>query len=186
MKTEKLIYRVTHIDWDTDGESVDLPSHVDIPISKLLYYGETIRKDADYEELEELEDRIADYLSNEYGWCVNGFKPFLAKESYSDTDKVYLCVYRQDEEMLLKAEVNLNDYDLFWQVVDNLSQLNKVFYDADYSITQKSDRTEVAIHLWEFDKLRFDLPTIWNKIINILPELQSVPQSAIHYNRRYL
>lgn len=47
--------KVTDIIWDTDGEDIDnLPEEVNIP------------DDID-------EDDIADYLSDEYGWCVESF-----------------------------------------------------------------------------------------------------------------
>lgn len=42
------------IDWDTDGEEVDLPK--------------TIRRMVHQEYIP---DNLADLLSNEYGWCVN-------------------------------------------------------------------------------------------------------------------
>jgi hypothetical protein len=48
----------THIDWDTDGENakdLDLPEWVEIP--------------------EYIEDEyVADYLSDEFGFCVNSFE----------------------------------------------------------------------------------------------------------------
>ena len=43
------------VNWDTDNQDVDLPDEVEIPIS--------VKK----------EDRIADYLSDKYGWCVNSY-----------------------------------------------------------------------------------------------------------------
>ena len=46
--------QITDIDWETDGEDVELPSSVMVP--------------SDLEE-----DEIADYLSDNYGWLVNGF-----------------------------------------------------------------------------------------------------------------
>ena len=46
--------QITDIDWETDDEDVDLPSTVMVP--------------SDLEE-----DEIADYLSDNYGWLVNGF-----------------------------------------------------------------------------------------------------------------
>ena len=52
-------FRVYDIEWDTDGEEVDLPSEVFF--------------DLDDEEVEEDENGnniIADMLSDEYGWCV--------------------------------------------------------------------------------------------------------------------
>jgi hypothetical protein len=45
---------IADIDWETDGEDVDLPSSVRVP--------------SDLEE-----DEIADYLSDNYGFLVNGF-----------------------------------------------------------------------------------------------------------------
>ena len=45
---------ITGIDWETDGEDVDLPTTMEVP--------------ADLEE-----DEIADYLSDQKGWLVNGF-----------------------------------------------------------------------------------------------------------------
>ena len=45
---------ITGIDWETDGKDVDLPTTMDVP--------------ADLEE-----DEIADYLSDQKGWLVNGF-----------------------------------------------------------------------------------------------------------------
>ena len=46
--------RVKEIDWETDGVEVELPTAVTVP--------------SDLEE-----DEIADYLSDQYGWLVNGF-----------------------------------------------------------------------------------------------------------------
>lgn len=46
--------KVTDIDWETDGEVVDLPSEIDVDDNMS-------------------DDEIADYLSDTYGWLVNGF-----------------------------------------------------------------------------------------------------------------
>jgi hypothetical protein len=45
---------VTNIKWETDGEVVDLPTEVDVN-----------------DDLSD--DEIADYLSDTYGWLVEGF-----------------------------------------------------------------------------------------------------------------
>ena len=46
--------RVTNIIWDTDGESVDLPTEVDI--------------------IDNIDnDEVADYLSDEYGYLVESY-----------------------------------------------------------------------------------------------------------------
>ncbi len=47
---------ITNIKWDTDGEVVDLPNKVEVP-----------------DEYNEDYDGIADYLSDEYGFCVETF-----------------------------------------------------------------------------------------------------------------
>lgn len=44
------------IDWDTDGEDVDLPNEIEIP-----------------EGMDDI-DEISDYLSDTTGFCHNGFK----------------------------------------------------------------------------------------------------------------
>ena len=44
---------VTNIKWETDGYEVDLPTEVEVD-----------------DNLDD--DEIADYLSDEYGWLVNG------------------------------------------------------------------------------------------------------------------
>ena len=46
--------KVTDIIWETDGEVVDLPSEVEV--------------DDDM-----LDDEVADYLSDTYGWLVDSF-----------------------------------------------------------------------------------------------------------------
>ena len=45
---------VTDIKWETDGEIVSLPTEVEVDDNMS-------------------DDEIADYLSDEYGWLVNGF-----------------------------------------------------------------------------------------------------------------
>jgi len=63
-------FLVTNIEWDTDGESVDnLPNDYYIPFTEMMKDGETF----DNIDIEEMKDRIADYLSDEIGWCVKSF-----------------------------------------------------------------------------------------------------------------
>ena len=62
-------FLVTDIQWDTDGEEIDdLPTEYYIPFSDLMYEDEDLG-DVD---IDELEDRVADYLSDQFGWCING------------------------------------------------------------------------------------------------------------------
>ena len=61
------VFMVESILWDTDGEYVEeLPDTCSIPWEDLLYEGESL----DSVEEEDLKERIADYLSDLYGWCV--------------------------------------------------------------------------------------------------------------------
>ena len=54
-------YHVYEIDWDTDGEKVKLPSEFDIDI------------DVEGLSKEEIAEELSDKISDEYGWCHNGF-----------------------------------------------------------------------------------------------------------------
>lgn len=66
----KAIKRDAHvfdIDWDTDGESVDLPEEVRVWLEPESGDIE------DFEDEEGIEAKIADILTEEYGWCVNDF-----------------------------------------------------------------------------------------------------------------
>jgi len=56
---------VANIDWDTD-EDIELPTDVDIPLSEL------IDDDEDTDDVD-IGDRVCDYLSDKYGFCVYGF-----------------------------------------------------------------------------------------------------------------
>lgn len=58
---------VTEIDWDTDGETVDLPTEVTI--------------DTQAEGMEDPDAEIADWLSDKYGWCVSRFSQEIVPEA---------------------------------------------------------------------------------------------------------
>lgn len=94
---------------------------------------------------------------------------------------VYLIVYDERLKALIKAKTNLNYNTLFWKVVDSLKPLNDAFIYIDYSITQKAEYMEVAIHLLEYKELSLDLPTIWNKIVEIIPALKTVPDTDVEF-----
>lgn len=55
----------TNIEWDLDGEEVELPTEIEIP--------EDIIDEANGDE-EELADLASDYISDETGWCHLGFE----------------------------------------------------------------------------------------------------------------
>lgn len=71
--------KAINIKWDTDDQVVDLPSEVEIPEG---YF----------------EDDIADYLSDEYGWCVFSF------ELDTDSDKKRYEIYDINDEVMERAD----------------------------------------------------------------------------------
>ena len=58
-----MIYLVTDIDWDTDGEVIDLPSKLEIDIP-------------DDMDSEDIEDYVSDSISDTTGFCHYGFQLF--------------------------------------------------------------------------------------------------------------
>ena len=63
MKTKKV--RFFNIDWDTDGEEVNLPTEIRIIVENGV----------------DVENDGADILSDNYGWCVNSFSYELLPEN---------------------------------------------------------------------------------------------------------
>tara|TARA_Y100000310_G_scaffold287389_1_gene312247 strand:+ start:1709 stop:1942 length:234 start_codon:yes stop_codon:yes gene_type:complete len=60
------VIKVCEIDWETDGEEIDLPDSVTIDIEELDNY-------CDLETESQVSDAICDYLSDTYGWLVSGY-----------------------------------------------------------------------------------------------------------------
>ena len=69
--------KAINIKWDTDNEMIDLPTEVEIP-----------------EEYSE--DDVADYLSDEYGYCVFNFD--------IDADKKRYEIYDINDEVMERAD----------------------------------------------------------------------------------
>jgi hypothetical protein len=55
-------YKVINIEFDTDGEDVDLPKELIIEVPD------------DLEDEQEIDDFISDEISNETGFCHKGFQ----------------------------------------------------------------------------------------------------------------
>ena len=66
--------KVTNIKWETDGEVVDLPTEVEVEDGMS-------------------DDEVADFLSDEYGWLVNGFSLPM-----DDNDRDYFGEYVNEVE----------------------------------------------------------------------------------------
>lgn len=63
-KQDKTMKKAYNIDWETDGQDVDLPVEVELP------------EDIDTDAIGEVED----YLSDEYGYLVNSFEIYDDEE----------------------------------------------------------------------------------------------------------
>ena len=109
--------RVKEIDWETDGVEVELPTAVTVP--------------SDLEE-----DEIADYLSDQYGWLVNGFvmeaESFGAEKNVMDDvlnlqnmAEKYLPESIRDDAEAIEYSLQYIDNDKFLEL-DDLPKLNKV------------------------------------------------------------
>ena len=59
------VIKVCEIEWQTDGEEVDLPDSVTIDIAELDVF--------ELEDDGQINDAICDHLSDTYGYLVEGF-----------------------------------------------------------------------------------------------------------------
>jgi hypothetical protein len=76
-------YLVDSIDYDTDGQPVEgLPSQLTITL-------ELTEEDLEHEDL--LEELLSDAISEETGWCVNGF-------NYEEIGHKVFVVVREDTQ----------------------------------------------------------------------------------------
>lgn len=57
------LYKVNNINWDTDGEDVDLPKTMVVEVDT-----DIVGKDE-----EDIEEYISDYITDETGFCHKGF-----------------------------------------------------------------------------------------------------------------
>jgi hypothetical protein len=61
--------KLFNIDYDTDGEEVELPSEIDCTPEDMGY---DPNEDGDIESF--IQERGADYISDTTGWLVNGYE----------------------------------------------------------------------------------------------------------------
>jgi hypothetical protein len=59
-------YKCTEIQYDTDGEDVDLPTEIQIELSE--------REVSDDDDDANIEELLAAAISDETGWCVESFR----------------------------------------------------------------------------------------------------------------
>lgn len=67
-------YAITNIEWDTDGQDIE-----ELPIQLELTLADMIEEDLEDEEI--VTEKINDYLSDNYGFCVFDYEyEIIAKE----------------------------------------------------------------------------------------------------------
>ena len=71
MKTDRqLIFEAFDIAWDTDGETVEIPTTIRVDLTEELLE----EKFSSWEECKtHIEMLMSDKISDETGWCHNGF-----------------------------------------------------------------------------------------------------------------
>lgn len=53
---------ISNIEWDTDGENIkNLPNEMGLTLTP---------EDYEDKEMEEIEENMIEFLSEEYGWCI--------------------------------------------------------------------------------------------------------------------
>lgn len=75
--------KAINIIWDTDGENVTLPNEIEIPFDMTN------------------EDEISDYISDETGFCHNGFELIVGLCTFPDDDKDYCKYFEVHEDWLI-------------------------------------------------------------------------------------
>ena len=87
------------IDWETDGQDVDLPEEVELP------------EDIDTDEIGEVED----YLSDEYGYLVNSFEIYDDDEEEDD-----VCYDSMELIDMLELDGEMSCNEIFEKVFEYL------------------------------------------------------------------
>jgi len=67
-------YKITDIEWDTEGEEVNLPTKVQVDIM--------------VDEDDDIDDMLASRLSDDYGWTVNSFHYEDVTPTHDEKSKV--------------------------------------------------------------------------------------------------
>ena len=61
------MFKISNIQWDTDGETVNLPSELEADLEGEVTYN--------------FDEVLSDWLSDNFGWCHNGFDYEVINES---------------------------------------------------------------------------------------------------------
>ena len=115
--------KIYNIDWDTDGEDIDLPAE------------ETFEIDDDY-IMDNIEEEMNDYLSEKYGYCVDGYFSKIIKErGVTNNNKTKL----DNVQLLIEDVLAMNFCE------DNLEQYIK-YLDKDLDDVEKLQHNHEIDH----------------------------------------
>ena len=122
---------VENIMWDATGEELkSLPQKIDIMNPKTSFFENT-------------DENIADYLSNEYGFCVYGFNyyifdvndiPFKRITEYSEQIEFVKKLFNENKQL---ARLISNEYDILSRMedvkneIDSNNDWNKIKFSED-------------------------------------------------------
>ena len=83
--------KAINIIWDTDGEYVEFPNEIELPFGMVD------------------EDEISDYISDETGFCHNGFELIIGLCTFPDDDKNYCKYFEVHERWLMETLDSMNE-----------------------------------------------------------------------------
>lgn len=122
-------YNIINIKWDTDGDEElfdSLPSQIVLPVQFVA-----IAEDENYL------DEISDWLSDEYGYCNNGFsvqKTHIAYVNFSETQKRWVneLLHSSNTEILQKYKLE-KEKALMLTISFDDNVRAQMRFDADFS-----------------------------------------------------
>lgn len=146
-----MVIKVTDIFWDTDDETVDLPSSVEIT--------DSIDLDS---------DAIADYLSDKYGFLVEGFN-YEAIDSFyqllafdTDTDNFFSLHSRSKDKVLSDGftlwQELVSDYESVIEEDSFLEYQKMTFEEFSEEIQDGGLYIQCHFSRISFDFSRIELP----------------------------
>jgi len=139
---EEKIFKVeaSDINWDTDGEEVDLPSETVVEVEA--------------DTTEEAKEKVVDELSDKHGWCINSLKSNVLNESIKGNTKQFinnvvelLDGYMPDEEDWLEME----------EVIKALQKWAP-YHSLNYAIREYVEGGRLAVY---YDQVKKDLSEIY-------------------------
>lgn len=144
--------KVTDIVWDTDGEDINLPTEMHIP-DELLNEGE---------------DQITNYLSDQTGWCVESWGSIVRDDKPAQKNNGPWCVV---ETNTLNSNVTVH----LCKTYDDAASLLKEIRD-EYIASETDYDTDSIFHLLqncciEDTPTRFDLLTTSSEDYHVIVQI---------------